>query len=125
MMDGSQLIALHKGRYWETESGLKVDLGLFVAGLEYTTGKQARVIGKPSAAIFEMAMREMGLEARDCAMIGDDVYNDVGGAQQAGMEGILIRTGKFRATANSPSEIIPDTVIDSLHDLPALLLRAQ
>ena len=29
-------------------------------------------------------------------MIGDDLINDVGGAQSAGMCGVLVRTGKYR-----------------------------
>ena len=29
-------------------------------------------------------------------MVGDDVVNDVGGAQQCGLAGVLVRTGKYR-----------------------------
>lgn len=29
-------------------------------------------------------------------MVGDDVLNDVGGAQGCGIMGILVRTGKYR-----------------------------
>ena len=29
-------------------------------------------------------------------MVGDDVMNDVGGAQRCGLTGILVRTGKYR-----------------------------
>ena len=29
-------------------------------------------------------------------MVGDDVVSDVGGAQKAGIRGVLVRTGKFR-----------------------------
>ncbi len=29
-------------------------------------------------------------------MIGDDVLNDVGGAQGCGMAGVLVKTGKYR-----------------------------
>ena len=29
-------------------------------------------------------------------MIGDDVVNDVGGAQGCGLAGVLVRTGKYR-----------------------------
>ncbi len=29
-------------------------------------------------------------------MVGDDVVNDVGGAQRCGLTGILVRTGKYR-----------------------------
>ena len=29
-------------------------------------------------------------------MIGDDLHNDVAGAQSAGLRGVLVRTGKYR-----------------------------
>ena len=29
-------------------------------------------------------------------MIGDDIVNDVGGAQNSGLFGVQVRTGKFR-----------------------------
>lgn len=121
MMAGAQLIALHKGRFWETDMGLKVDLGLFVAGLEYTTGKRATVIGKPSPRIFELALHELGLDAGECAMIGDDLYNDVAGAQGAGLAGILIRTGKYRPDYETSSTITPHAVIGSLAEVERLL----
>jgi phospholysine phosphohistidine inorganic pyrophosphate phosphatase len=50
------------------------------------------------------------------AMIGDDIEVDVGGAQRAGLKGILVRTGRFRET-DLQSEIEPDGVIDSIADL--------
>lgn len=121
MMAGAELIALHKGRFWETSEGLKVDLGLFVAGMEYTTGKRATVIGKPSPRIFELALKELNLNANECAMIGDDIHNDVGGSQAAGLTGILIRTGKYRPDYETNSTIIPHAVIDSLGEVERLL----
>ncbi len=48
LMNGAKLIALHKGKCWQTESGLQLDIGAFVAGLEYAAGVDAHVIGKPS-----------------------------------------------------------------------------
>lgn len=30
-------------------------------------------------------------------MIGDDLVNDVGGAQSCGMKGVQVRTGKYRS----------------------------
>lgn len=30
-------------------------------------------------------------------MIGDDLLNDVGGAQHCGMKGVQVRTGKYRS----------------------------
>ncbi len=34
-------------------------------------------------------------------MIGDDLVNDVGGAQQCGMKGVQVRTGKYRSVKNN------------------------
>lgn len=34
-------------------------------------------------------------------MIGDDLVNDVGGAQQCGIKGVQVRTGKYRSVMPS------------------------
>ncbi len=34
-------------------------------------------------------------------MIGDDVFNDVGGAKRCGLAGVLVRTGKYRYVYSS------------------------
>ena len=121
MMNGAELVALHKGRYWQTEAGLRVDLGAFVAGLEYVTGKAATVIGKPSKAFFDLALADLGVPAERVAMIGDDIINDVQGAQLAGMRGIQVRTGKYREDLIAQSGVRPDLVIDSIADIVNLI----
>jgi HAD superfamily hydrolase (TIGR01458 family) len=120
MMAGAELVALHRGRFWETEAGLKVDLGLFVAGLEYTTGKIATVIGKPSATIFQLALDQIGVKASECAMIGDDLQNDVLGARAAGLIGVLVKTGKYRPGYENSADRPPDRTIRSLFEVPEL-----
>ncbi len=117
VMNGARMVALHKGRYWQTESGLQMDIGAFVAGLEYVTGKSATIIGKPSRSFFELALADMGLPPEKVAMVGDDINSDIGGAQQAGMTGILVKTGKYRPDIFAKSEIKPDLVIGSVADL--------
>ena len=54
-------------------------------------------------------------------MIGDDLDNDVLGAQHAGLRGVLVRTGKFRSEVLEASVERPDVVIGSFAELPALL----
>jgi HAD superfamily hydrolase (TIGR01458 family) len=121
VMDGAEMIALHKGRYWKTPAGLQMDIGAFVAGLEYTTGRQATVVGKPSATFFEMALKELGVAKDNVVMIGDDIETDVGGAQRAGIRGILVKTGKYREDVTARSEVQPHAVLDSIADLQRLL----
>jgi ribonucleotide monophosphatase NagD (HAD superfamily) len=55
-------------------------------------------------------------------MVGDDLQADVAGAQAIGIQGIMVRTGKFRAEELDSSAVKPDLVVDSIADLPDLLL---
>ena len=50
-------------------------------------------------------------------MVGDDIENDVGGAQQAGLAGVLVQTGKYRKDLVERSAIRPDLVVKNLGDL--------
>src|SRR5262245_32071575 len=117
VMDGAEIVALHKGRYWQVPEGLALDIGAFVAGLEFATGKTAAVVGKPSPAMFYAAMGELGMEANDVVMIGDDIYNDIAGAQSAGIRAALVKSGKYREAVVARSGVTPDLLIESIADL--------
>ena len=118
LMDGADLIALQKNRYWQTETGLSLDAGPFVAALEYASGKQATVLGKPEAGFFGAALASIGLEAGEVAMVGDDPESDVAGAKRAGLKAVQVRTGKWR-----PGDDVgeADRILDSIADLPGAL----
>ena len=121
LFEGAELLAVHKNRFWQTETGLRMDIGGFVAALEYASGKEARIFGKPSPDFFKMALEDMGLAPAQVAVVGDDIETDIAGGQHVGLTGILVRTGKYREAFVRASGIRPDAVIDSIRDLPALL----
>lgn len=123
MMHGAKLIAIHKNRFWQAEQGLQMDIGAFIDGLEYASGKQAMMIGKPAKDFYRAALDVMQLSAKNVVMIGDDIDVDIGGAQQAGMKSILVRTGKYRQHYVEASPIVPDVIVDSIADVPNLLAR--
>jgi HAD superfamily hydrolase (TIGR01458 family) len=114
LMDGAELIALEEDRYWMAHDGLCLSAGPFVKALEFATGKTATVMGKPSKAFFDLALRDMGLLSGQVAMIGDDLITDIDGAHNAGMRSILVRTGKFREETLKRSSIKPTHIIDSI-----------
>jgi HAD superfamily hydrolase (TIGR01458 family) len=122
LMEGAELIALQKNRYWETAEGLSLDAGPFVAALEYAIGHEADVVGKPSESFYELALGDLGLPAERVAMVGDDVEADVGGAMDSGLTGILVRTGKFREDLVRETGIEPTATVDSITDVPDLIL---
>lgn len=121
LMQGAGLVAVHKNRFWQTETGLKMDIGGFVVALEYCSGVEATLMGKPSPDFFQIALQDMGLNAGEAAIVGDDIDSDIGGGQKAGLTGILVKTGKYRDRYVKASSIRPDRVIGSVNELPALL----
>jgi phospholysine phosphohistidine inorganic pyrophosphate phosphatase len=127
VMDGAHLVVPQLGRYWLGPTGLEIDAGAYAAALEYATGVQATVCGKPNPEFFSAAVTSLlgspdgSTEGRRAslpvAMVGDDLWADVQGAQRAGLQGWLVRTGKYREDALASSGIRPDRVLDSVADL--------
>jgi phospholysine phosphohistidine inorganic pyrophosphate phosphatase len=112
------LIALGTTRYWRAADGLRLDAGPFVAALEHAVGRRALVLGKPAPEFFHSAARALRCQPEEIVMVGDDIAADVRGSQDAGMQGVLVRTGKFRE-ADLTSDAHPDGVLQSFADLPA------
>jgi ribonucleotide monophosphatase NagD (HAD superfamily) len=50
-------------------------------------------------------------------MVGDDLWNDVQGSRNAGMQGWLVQTGKFREDVLAESSVVPDRVIGSVAEI--------
>jgi HAD superfamily hydrolase (TIGR01458 family) len=113
----STLIALGMTRFWKAQDGISLDVAPFVAALEHATGRKALVFGKPAEAFFRAASEKLGVPAGEIVMIGDDIQTDVAGAQQAGLKGVLVKTGKFRPS-DLEGQFKPDAVLDSIADLP-------
>lgn len=112
LMQGVPLMAMARNRYFMEPDGLSLDMGAFVTGLEYSAGIKAEITGKPAPAFFAAALAELGVAPDEALLIGDDLTDDIGGAQAAGIHGILVRTGKFRPGDDQHPEIRPAAVFD-------------
>ncbi len=128
LLGGALLVALSRDRYFKSGAGLVLDAGPFVAGLEYAAAREALLTGKPSADFFRAAVASLELPdaaPADVAMVGDDLWSDVRGAQHAGYRGWLVRTGKYREDALRESGVSPDRILDSVADVGAELDSAE
>ena len=121
LMDGAILLATHTNLYWRTSEGLQLDSGPFVHALELATGQKAIVLGKPNPAFFEQALLTIDVRPQEALMVGDDIENDIGGAQKAGLQGALVCTGKHNAQSPLLERIHPDIILPSIADLPGWL----
>ena len=71
LLNGGQLIAVHKAKYYKREDGLALGPGPFVSALEYASDKEALVVGKPEPGFFESVLSELNCPADEVVMIGD------------------------------------------------------
>jgi HAD superfamily hydrolase (TIGR01549 family) len=73
---------------------------------------------KPDARAFRAVTEALGVER--AVFVGDRLYDDVWGAQQAGLLGVWKRNG-----STPDHDVTPDGVIDRLAELPALVATLQ
>lgn len=124
LQQGFPLIGIGKNKYFKDHKGLQLDAGAFIHALEWASGVQARIVGKPDAYFFSEVVRSTGCRPEACLMVGDDVTGDIQGALLAGLQACLVKTGKFKEAdlAELPAQA---GLIDSIADLPARLQALQ
>ncbi len=125
LMGGASLVGMHRNLYWRTSVGLELDAGAYIAGLEEATGREAVICGKPSAPYFDAALEMLGVPRERTIMVGDDIVNDVRGAQVLGIRGVLVRTGKFLPDDLAKVPEPPDHVLETVADLRGVLARSR
>ncbi|GCC30169.1 hypothetical protein chiPu_0008617 [Chiloscyllium punctatum] len=117
------LLSLGRGRYYKETDGMKLDVGAYMKALEYACDIEAEVVGKPAKMFFLSAVSDMSLEPDQVIMIGDDIVNDVGGAQQCGMKAVQVRTGKYRPCDEQHPTVKADGYVDNLAQAVKILLE--
>jgi len=129
IINGADFIAMHKNKFWKTrEEGLLLDAGTFINGIEYASGKNAVLIGKPSPFYFQAGLEVLGFSEnlitenkQEFLMLGDDLETDIMGAKKMGAKTILIYTGKTSYPLPENSPIIPHFESKDLMNVISLL----
>jgi putative hydrolase of the HAD superfamily len=70
---------------------------------------------KPDPRLFQHALDALQIRPEQALFVGNDLYRDIFGAQQAGMKAILV---SFNQGPTSNQSITPDYVITSFAELP-------
>lgn len=77
---------------------------------------------KPGPGMLEAASRDHGIELSRSFMIGDK-WLDVAAGQNAGVRGILVRSGYGAATETAlPPDVVPAAIVDTLGDAARWIL---
>jgi phosphoglycolate phosphatase len=90
--------------------------------LDFIAGYDSGFGGKPHPGMVVAFAATCGLRPEEVAVVGDALH-DLEAARNAGALSIAVLTGPLRVAARPGLEPHADYVIDSVHDLPALLDR--
>ncbi|NLR90410.1 TIGR01458 family HAD-type hydrolase [Flammeovirga agarivorans] len=121
ILNGSDIIGLHKGKFWKSSDGLRIDIGAFIKGLEFATSKESICIGKPQKEFYESAIKKINISPNNLLMIGDDIIGDIQGAKEANLTAIQVKTGKYREELTKNAIIQPDIIVNDFNELKDLL----
>lgn len=124
---GARLTTASHVPFFATATGRGIGSSFAInAMIRSLTQKRATVLGKPSRAAFDVAVRAMGLPraaASEIVVVGDDPALETRMAKQAGAMALGVTTGlETRASfAARPVRERPDHVIDGLSELLAVV----
>jgi 4-nitrophenyl phosphatase len=111
---GAKFIGTNPDKTFPTEEGLMPGNGAILAAIEAATDVTPLVVGKPSSAIFELALEELGTNAHETVMIGDRLDTDIVGGRQVGLLTILVLSGVTHAGELANASVAPDMVYDDI-----------
>lgn len=89
--DGALWVAANTDTTLPTERGLAPGNGAMVAALRVATDTEPLVAGKPAAPLVEDALQRCG--SRNCLVVGDRLDTDIAGANEVGLDSLLVLTG--------------------------------
>ncbi|HEY7885547.1 MAG TPA: TIGR01458 family HAD-type hydrolase [Cellvibrionaceae bacterium] len=117
---GCPLIAIGDNKYFLDGDVLSLDAGAFVQAICWAADASPIIMGKPGADFFTQVTNSTDLPPEQCLMVGDDILGDIEGAQNAGLQACLVRTGKYQQ--GDENRLQPAArVIDSITELTTLL----
>ncbi|WP_297445443.1 HAD-IIA family hydrolase [uncultured Campylobacter sp.] len=108
---GVKFIAMHETSLYKKDGFLYPGVGSVMAMLKNATNLSYEVVGKPSKAFYEEALRlinlqKNGLKFSDITIISDDFKGDLLKAYTLKMRPILVLSGKIKSLEGLDSEIL-------------------
>ena len=127
MFAGARFVATNADASFPSPKGPLPGTGAIVEALRVTTSVEPMIVGKPSAAMFDIALRDLHAGRDRTALVGDSLESDIPGAHRAGIAGVLIaREDSQPAFTQAPpalEAIIRD--LGGLFDPPAPSVRGS
>lgn len=114
---GVPFIGTNPDRTFPVPEGLVPGAGAILAALEAATSVKPLIMGKPSPAIYQLALERLEASAAETLVVGDRLETDIAGAQAIGCRTAVVLSGvatEAEALAWQPQ---PDIITKDLTSL--------
>ena len=116
-MGGADFIATNTDGSFPTPDGINPGTGTVIGALQFASGTEPYVVGKPQPAIFQTALKALGSKAENTLMVGDRLNTDILGANKLGIQSAAVLTGVTSRDEINQSEIKPDFIFEDIRSL--------
>jgi len=117
IMGGADFIATNTDGSFPTPDGIKPGTGTVIGALQFASGTEPYIVGKPQPAIFETALKVLGSKIENTLMVGDRLNTDILGANKLGIQTAAVLTGVTSRDEINQSEIKPDFIFEDIKSL--------
>lgn len=121
LMNGSRLIGMQPELVDACSGDPVLNTGSWVGMLERAARQEAIYIGKPNPFAFNLALETLHLDRSAVLMVGDRVDTDILGANRAGLDSVLLRTGEFDPFFLEQELAVPTYQVNGITDLLSVL----
>jgi 4-nitrophenyl phosphatase len=114
---GALFLGTNPDKTFPTPEGLVPGAGSILAALETSTGISPVIVGKPSPAMYRLALARLGTSPKETLVVGDRLETDIIGAQEIGCCTALVLSGVTSPQAARNWQPQPDIIAPDLADL--------
>lgn len=114
---GAALLSTNGDHAFPNELGLVPGNGAFTKLVEYSTGVNAQIMGKPQSFMLEFIQKKYGFEKDEMVMIGDNYQTDILTGINMGIHTVHVNSGVDRTEDIKRKERQPTFYVESLREL--------
>jgi 4-nitrophenyl phosphatase len=117
LRSGCEFIGTNADATFPCPEGLLPGSGTVIGALEIASNIKARIIGKPSPLMYEMAMERLQLTPGETLAVGDRLETDIAGAQAAGIHTAFVLSGVSTQAQLQNFKPRPEIIVQNLTEL--------
>jgi len=118
---GKRFIGTNPDKTYPVPAGLIPGAGAIITTVAVSTDVEPEYAGKPSPAMFQLALERLGTKPAETMAVGDRLETDLAGGQIAGMRTAMVLTGVATRESISAWKPSPDIVTEDLTELVNML----